>query len=104
MNINRFDLVDRHPFEFINQFATINRTKRYIDDILTVSLLGHISGLSLEDILSQDGTFYGMYPTTVRGFDGGLRPFPISMLRDQQRPSIHFLDIYEDRTIDPGNL
>ena len=38
----------RYPFECIDQFAT--RTKRYIDDILTVSL-GHTSGLSLKDVI-----------------------------------------------------
>ena len=44
----------RHPFQFINQFAT--RTKRYIDDIFTVSL-GHMSELSLKNAISQEGTF-----------------------------------------------
>ena len=44
----------RYPFQFINQFAT--RTKRYIDDIITV-YLGHMSGISLMDVISQEGTF-----------------------------------------------
>ena len=43
----------RYPFEFINQFAT--RTKRYIDDIFTVSL-GHMSRLSSKNVISQDST------------------------------------------------
>ena len=80
----------RYPFEFINQFAT--RTKRYIiDDIFTVSL-GYTSGISLKDVISQEGTFYGMYPTTVLDFDGNIRPCPISIVQDQQGPSVHFLD------------
>ena len=69
----------RYPFEFINQFATINRTKRYIDDIFTVVSLGYTSGISLKDVISQEGTFYGMYLTTVLDFDGNVRPSPISI-------------------------
>ena len=61
----------RYPFEYINQFAT--RTKRYIDGIFTVSL-GYTSGISLKDVISQEGTFYGMYPTTVLDLDGNVRP------------------------------
>ena len=69
-------------------------TKRYIDDIFTVSL-GHTIGPSLQDIISQNGVFYGMYPTTIREFDGGVRPSPISIVREQVpvEPSIHFLDM-----------
>ena len=80
----------RYPFQFINQFAT--RTKRYIDDISTVSL-GHMSGISLMDVISQEGTFYGMYPITVLDFDGNVRPSPISIVQDQQGPNVHFLDM-----------
>ena len=43
----------RRPFGFINQLAT--RTKPYIDDIFTVSLR-HTFGLSLKDVISQEGT------------------------------------------------
>ena len=57
----------RYPFEFISQYA--GSTKQYIDDI-TVSR-GHTIGPSLQDIILQNGVFYGMYPTTtVREFDG----------------------------------
>ena len=49
-----------YPF----QFAT--RTKRYIDDIFTV-FLGHLSGISLTDVILQEGTFYGLYLTIVNG-------------------------------------
>ena len=41
----------RYPFQFINQFAT--RTKRYIDDIFTVSLGHRLSGISLMNVISQ---------------------------------------------------
>ena len=32
-----------------------------------------------------------MYPTTVREFEGSVRPSPISIVREQIGPSIHFL-------------
>ncbi|CAN0173407.1 unnamed protein product, partial [Ascophyllum nodosum] len=68
----------RYPFEFISQYA--GSTKRYIDDIITVSL-GHTIGPTLQDIILQDGVFSGMYPTTVRDFDGSVRPSPISIVK-----------------------
>ena len=80
----------RYPFEFISQYA--GSTKRYIDDIITVSL-GHTIGPMLQDIILQDGVFFGMYPTTVRDFDGSVRPSPISIVREQIGPSVHFLDM-----------
>ena len=43
----------QNPFEFTNQFAT--RTKRYIDDMFTVSR-GHTPGLSLKNVISREGT------------------------------------------------
>ena len=80
----------RYPLEFISQYA--GSTKRYIDDTITVSL-GHTIGPSLQDIIFQNGVFYVMYPTTVREFVGSVRPFPISIVREQIGPSIHFLDM-----------
>ena len=80
----------RYPFEFISQYA--GSTKRYIYDIITVSL-GHTIGPTLQDIILQDGVFFGMYPTTVREFDGSVRPSPISIVREQIGPSGHFLDM-----------
>ena len=73
----------RYPFEFISQYAC--STKRYIDDIITVSL-GHTIGPTLQDIILQNGVFFGMYPTTVREFDGSVRPSPISIVREQIGP------------------
>ena len=57
-----------------------------------------MSGLSLKDVFSQEGTFYGMYPSTtvVLDFDGNVRPSSISIVRDQQGPRVHFLDITAD--------
>ena len=34
-----------------------------------------------------------MFPSTVREFDGSVRPSPISIVREQVGPSIHFLDM-----------
>ena len=80
----------RYPSEFISQYA--GSAKRYIDDIITVSL-DHTIGPTLQDIILQDGVFFGMYPTTVREFDGSVRPSPISIVREQIGPSVHFLDM-----------
>ena len=79
-----------YPFEFISQY--VGSTKRYIGDIFTVSL-GHTIGPSLQNIISRNGMFYGMYPTTLREFDGNVRPSPISIVREQREqlgPIIHF--------------
>ena len=80
----------RYLFDFISQHT--GSTKRYIDDIFTVSL-GRTIGPSLQDIILQNGVFYGMYPTTVREFDGSVWPSPISIVRERVGPSIHFLDM-----------
>ena len=80
----------RYPFDFISQYAGI--TKWYIDDIFTVSL-GYTIGPSLQDIILQKCVFYGMYPTTVREFDGSVQSSPMSIVREQVGPSIHFLDM-----------
>ena len=51
-------------------------------------------GPSLQDIIPQNGIFYGMYFTTVCEFDGNnVRPSPISIVREQVGPSIHFLEM-----------
>ena len=34
-----------------------------------------------------------MYPTTVREFDGSVRTSPLSIVREQIGPTIHFLDM-----------
>ena len=78
----------RYPFDFITHYA--GSTKLYIDDIFTVSL-GDTIRPSLQNIISQNCVFYGMYPTTVREFEGSVRPSPISIVREQIGPSIHFL-------------
>ena len=74
----------RYPFEFITQYA--GSTKRYIDDIFTVSL-GHTIGPSLQqDIISQNGVFY-MVCTLLRYVSSmvicNIRPSPISIVREQ---------------------
>ena len=54
------------------------------------------------DVISQEGTFYGMYPTTVLDFDGNERPSPISIVQDQQGPNVHFLDNMQIMQLSPG--
>ena len=61
-----------------------------------------MSGISLADIISQEGTFYGMYPTTVLDFDGNVRPSPVSIVQDQQGPNVHFLDNMQIMQLSPG--
>ena len=61
----------RHLFELITLYYV--STKWSIDDIFTVSL-GHTIGPSLQEIISQNGIFYGMYLTAVREFDGIVWP------------------------------
>ena len=101
--INEFKEIgpSRYPFQFTNQFAT--KTTRYIDDIFTVSL-GHMSGISLliMNVISQEGNFYGMCPTTVLDFDGNVRPSPISTVQDQQEPNVHFLVNMQIMHLSPG--
>ena len=76
--------------EFIVQFAL--GTKRYIDDILTVSP-GHVTGPSLEEVIFQGGTFGGMYPKEVLDFEGQSVPTTVSILREQRGSSLNFLDM-----------
>ena len=61
-----------------------------------------MSGISLTDVISQEGTFYGMYPTTVLDFDGNVRPSPVSIVQDQQGPNVHFLDNMQIMQLSPG--
>ena len=89
----------RYPFELMSQYA--GRTKRYIDDIITVSL-GHTIGPTLQDIILQNIVFFGMYRTTVREFDGSVRPSTISIVREQIGPSVHCLDMEIIQPLPPG--
>ena len=43
-----------------------------------------------------------MCPTTVREFDGTVRPSPISIVREHVGPSIHFLDMEIVQPLFPG--
>ena len=61
-----------------------------------------MSGISLTDVISQEGTFYGMYRTTVLDFDGNVRPSPVSIVQDQQGPNVHFLDNMQIMQLSPG--
>ena len=80
----------RYSWDFISRFAKF--TKRYIDDIFTV-IPGGMEGPSLADVIKQGGTYDGMYPLHVRDFDGNMIANPVSIIRDQQGPRVHFLDM-----------
>ena len=86
-----------YPYTFIEQFAS--STKRFIDDIVTVSLGSQSNGPKFEEIVKQDGNIYGgMYPVYVEDVDGEEIENPVSIVKEQAGSSVHFLDIYGDFT------
>ena len=89
MDINKLGLAVTH----LNSLTNFPRGLSGILTIYLLYLLGICHGISLTDVISQEGTFYGMYPTTVLDFDGNVRPSPISIVQDQQGPNVHFLDM-----------
>ena len=92
----------RYPFEFITQYAV--RTKRYNDGIFTVSLR-HTIEPSLQDIISQNNIFsIGKYPTTVREFDGNVRPSPVSTVRRPARTQHSSFRYVNQTTTSSGDL
>ena len=95
-----------YPFDFIVQYGT--RTKRYIDDIVTIRLASQDDRLKFGDIIfsgtklySGEGedsgfcveTFGGMYAQLIRDFNNDLVPTTIALTVEQQGPSVHFLDM-----------
>lgn len=81
-----------YPHHFVEQFAV--GTKRYIDDILTMTLGSkHNDGPVFEDIITQDGFYGGMYPSHVRDAEGNQVPSPISITKEQAGDTVHFLDM-----------
>ncbi len=100
--------------DFILQYGT--RTKRYIDDIITIPLALQAGGLSFGDIIfsgtklfcERQGsmvndqwvvdirgceTLSGMYHKTMWNLDGELIPNTIELTCEQQGESVHFLDM-----------
>ena len=63
-----------------------------------------MSRISLMNVISQEGTFYGMCPTTVLSidFDGNVRPSPISIVQDRQGPNVHYLANMQIMHLSPG--
>ena len=77
----------------MEQFAS--STKRFIDDIVTVSLGLQSNGSKFEEIIKQDGSIYGgMYPVYVEDvFDGEAIENPVSIVKEPAGSTIHFLDM-----------
>ena len=73
--LSEFD--DEFIFYFLAPFKkTSPRDTVYL---YTVSLGHTIEPTLLQGIILQNGVFFGMYPTTVREFNGSVRPSPISI-------------------------
>ena len=81
-----------YPYVFIEQYGT--STKRFIDDILTVSLGSQNEGPTFEQIIKQHGNFYGgMYPSVIEDTDGEEIENLISIVKEQSGETVHFLDM-----------
>lgn len=92
-----------YPIEFIRQYGA--RTKRYIDDIITVPLATQQGGLSFGDIIFKGTkvfigrkglameTMSGMYDRMIMDLDEKLVPTTIAVTREQMGTSVHFLDM-----------
>ena len=81
-----------YPFAFIEQYGS--NTKRFIDDIVTVSLGSHNGGPTFEQIIKKEGNIYGgMYPLYVKDVNGEEIDNPISIIKEQTGDTVHFLDM-----------
>ena len=81
-----------YPYAFIEQYGT--STKRFIDDIITVSLGSQTEGPTFEQIIKQQGNIYGgMYPSFIEDADGEEKENPISIIKEQSGETVHFLDM-----------
>ncbi|CAN0253736.1 unnamed protein product, partial [Laminaria digitata] len=70
-----------YPYAFIEQYGA--STKRFIDDILTISLGSQTEGPTFEQIMKQEGNIYGgMYPSFVEVVDGEEIEKPISIIKE----------------------
>ena len=71
-----------YPYAFILQYRT--STKRFIDDILTVSLGPQTEGPTFEQIIKQQGNIYGgMHSSFIEDADGEETENPISIVKEQ---------------------
>ena len=67
-------------------------TKRFIDDIGTVSLGSQNEGPTFGQISKQQGNIYGgMYPSFIEDADGEEIENPISVIKEQSGETVHFL-------------
>ena len=81
-----------YPYAFIEQYGT--STKRFIDDILTVSLGSQTEGPTFEQIIEQQGNIYGgMCPSFIEDADVEEIENPTSIVKEQSGETVHFLDM-----------
>ena len=81
-----------YPYVFIEQYGT--STKRFIDDILTVSLGSQTEGPTFEQIIEQQGNIYGgMCPSFIEDADVEEIENPTSIVKEQSGETVHFLDM-----------
>ena len=88
------DTIPLYPLEFIEQYGSC--TKRFIDDILTVSAGSPNSniGPTFERIIKQDGgTYGGMYPIYVLDCEDVQIVNPVDITKEQTGQTAHFLDM-----------
>ena len=79
-----------YPYAFKEQYGT--STKRFIDDILTVSLGSQTEGPTFEHIIKQQGNIYGgMYPSFMKDAAGEARENPMSIAKEQSGEPYIFL-------------
>ena len=81
-----------YPYAFIEQYGA--SAKRFIHDILTVLLGSQTEGPTFEQIIKQQGNICGgMYPSFTEDADCEEIENPISIVKEQSRETVHFLDM-----------
>lgn len=88
-----------YPLHFILQYGA--RTKRYIDDIVTIPLACQQGGLQFSEVVfggtkmypPSCETYSGMYDKLVYDLDGKLVPTSIDITCEQRGSGVHFLDM-----------
>ena len=81
-----------YPYAFIDQYGT--STKRFIDNILTVSLGSQTESPTFEEIIKQQGNIYGgIYPSFIEDADGEEMENPLSVVKEQSGETVRFLDM-----------
>ena len=77
-----------YPFVFLEQLGAY--TKRYIDDVFTVSLASQFGDINLHDVIFCGSTvchggeaLEGILYPFLRGSDGAFVPTSVALTRDQ---------------------